>query len=130
VQLVYRLPSKIGGIEIFNVADYLDGLPFARQLLVTGARRSFAWLCWPCLAGHQCVRPPSGFYPAGCPLDETMPKSAMARRAAAAAGGQELLGPSVESVFREFSARVRGRLRWGEESIISVSSVCYGMVLL
>ncbi len=32
-QVVYRLP---GGIELTSVADYLDGLPFARQLLVTG----------------------------------------------------------------------------------------------
>ncbi|HEY1203778.1 MAG: TonB-dependent receptor [Bryobacteraceae bacterium] len=32
-QVVYRLPA---GIELASVADYLDGLPFARQLLVTG----------------------------------------------------------------------------------------------
>ena len=32
-QIVYRLP---GGLELASVADYLDGLPFARQLLVTG----------------------------------------------------------------------------------------------
>ena len=30
----YRLPW--GGVELASVADYLDGLPFARQLLVTG----------------------------------------------------------------------------------------------
>lgn len=30
----YRLPW--GGIELAGVADYLDGLPFARELLVTG----------------------------------------------------------------------------------------------
>jgi hypothetical protein len=35
VQMAYHLPSKIGGIELFNVADYLDGLPFARQMLLT-----------------------------------------------------------------------------------------------
>jgi hypothetical protein len=33
VQASYRLP---GGIEMTSVADYLDGLPFARQILVTG----------------------------------------------------------------------------------------------
>ena len=32
VQATYRLK---GGIEISNVADYMDGLPFARELLVT-----------------------------------------------------------------------------------------------
>jgi len=32
-QVSYRLP---GGIELASVADYLDGLPFARELLVTG----------------------------------------------------------------------------------------------
>jgi len=32
-QFTYRLPA---GIELASVADYLDGLPFARQLLVTG----------------------------------------------------------------------------------------------
>ncbi|MBV9502446.1 MAG: carboxypeptidase regulatory-like domain-containing protein [Acidobacteriaceae bacterium] len=36
IQIIYRLPSKIGGIELVNVAAYLDGLPFARELLVTG----------------------------------------------------------------------------------------------
>lgn len=36
IQGVYRLPSAWGGIEVASVADYLDGLPFARQLLVTG----------------------------------------------------------------------------------------------
>jgi hypothetical protein len=35
-QASYRLPSGWSGIEIATVADYLDGLPFARQLLVTG----------------------------------------------------------------------------------------------
>jgi hypothetical protein len=35
-EMVYRLPSKLGGIELLNVLDYLDGLPFARELLVTG----------------------------------------------------------------------------------------------
>jgi len=32
-EAAYRLPA---GIELASVADYLDGLPFARQLLVTG----------------------------------------------------------------------------------------------
>jgi hypothetical protein len=35
-QASYRLPSGWSGIEIVTVADYMDGLPFARQLLVTG----------------------------------------------------------------------------------------------
>ncbi len=33
LQAAYRFPA---GIELSSVADYLDGLPFARQLLVTG----------------------------------------------------------------------------------------------
>jgi hypothetical protein len=33
LQVSYRFPT---GIELTSVADYLDGLPFARQLLVTG----------------------------------------------------------------------------------------------
>ncbi len=32
----YRLPPKWGGIEVASVADYTDGLVFARQLLVEG----------------------------------------------------------------------------------------------
>ena len=32
----YRLPWACGGIEVASVADYTDGLVFARQLLVTG----------------------------------------------------------------------------------------------
>jgi hypothetical protein len=36
VQMTYQLPRRAGGIELLNVADYLDGLPFARELLVTG----------------------------------------------------------------------------------------------
>jgi hypothetical protein len=36
MQATYRLPSKMGGIEIANVAGYLDGVVFARQLLVRG----------------------------------------------------------------------------------------------
>jgi hypothetical protein len=36
IQSAYRLPSALGGIEVANVADYMDGLAFARQLLVTG----------------------------------------------------------------------------------------------
>jgi hypothetical protein len=36
IQATYRPPSAWGGIEIANVANYADGLVFARQLLVTG----------------------------------------------------------------------------------------------
>jgi len=36
IETISRLPPKLGGLEIVNVADYLDGLPFARELLVTG----------------------------------------------------------------------------------------------
>jgi hypothetical protein len=36
IQSAYRLPSTWGGIEVASVADYMDGLTFARQLLVTG----------------------------------------------------------------------------------------------
>ncbi len=36
IQASYRLPSVWGGIEVGSVADYMDGLVFARQLLVTG----------------------------------------------------------------------------------------------
>jgi hypothetical protein len=36
VQAAYRLPKALGGLELSNVADYVGGLPFARQLLVTG----------------------------------------------------------------------------------------------
>jgi hypothetical protein len=36
IQATYRLPSAWGGIELSTVADYTDGLVFARQLLVTG----------------------------------------------------------------------------------------------
>lgn len=32
----YRLPSRLGGLELGSVTDYLDGLVFARYLLVTG----------------------------------------------------------------------------------------------
>jgi hypothetical protein len=35
VQLMGRLPRAFGGLEWANMADYLDGLPFARRLLVT-----------------------------------------------------------------------------------------------
>jgi hypothetical protein len=35
-QALYRFPSKWGGLEIASVIDYIDGLVFARQLLVTG----------------------------------------------------------------------------------------------
>ena len=36
IQLTARLPKMLGGVEWANTAVYLDGLPFARQLLVTG----------------------------------------------------------------------------------------------
>jgi len=36
IQASYRLRREWGGIELASVADYLDGLVFARQLLVTG----------------------------------------------------------------------------------------------
>jgi hypothetical protein len=36
IQVSYQLPSSWGGIQVTNVVDYLDGLVFARQLLVTG----------------------------------------------------------------------------------------------
>jgi hypothetical protein len=36
LQLTARLRPLYGGIEIANTANYLDGLPFARRLLVTG----------------------------------------------------------------------------------------------
>jgi hypothetical protein len=35
-QASYRLPAAWGGMEIATTGNYLDGLPFARQLLVTG----------------------------------------------------------------------------------------------
>jgi hypothetical protein len=36
IQATYRMPSAWGGIELASVADYMDGLAFARELLVTG----------------------------------------------------------------------------------------------
>lgn len=36
LQAIYRLPSAWWRLELASVADYMDGLPFARQLLVTG----------------------------------------------------------------------------------------------
>jgi hypothetical protein len=36
IQATYRLPPSWGGFEIASVANYLDGLVFARKLLVTG----------------------------------------------------------------------------------------------
>ncbi len=36
IQASYRLPSAWGGIELASVANYMDGLVFARQLLVAG----------------------------------------------------------------------------------------------
>jgi hypothetical protein len=35
-QASYRLPAAWGGLELSTVADYTDGLVFARQILVTG----------------------------------------------------------------------------------------------
>ena len=35
VQTAYRLPASCGGFELASVADYTDGLVFARRLLVT-----------------------------------------------------------------------------------------------
>jgi hypothetical protein len=35
LQAAYRLPASWGGMEVASVADYTDGLVFARQLLVT-----------------------------------------------------------------------------------------------
>jgi hypothetical protein len=36
IQATYRLPTAWGGIELASLGNYLDGLTFARQLLVTG----------------------------------------------------------------------------------------------
>jgi hypothetical protein len=36
IQASYRMPSALGGVELSSAADYMDGLVFARQLLVTG----------------------------------------------------------------------------------------------
>jgi hypothetical protein len=36
IQATYRLPPAWGGFELTSVANYLDGLVFARRLLVTG----------------------------------------------------------------------------------------------
>jgi hypothetical protein len=36
IQATYRMPSAWGGIQFSSVADYMDGLAFARELLVTG----------------------------------------------------------------------------------------------
>jgi hypothetical protein len=36
VQISYRLPQAWSGIELDSASDYLDGLPFGRELLVTG----------------------------------------------------------------------------------------------
>jgi hypothetical protein len=39
VQVRYLLPPAWGGIELASIANYTDGLVFARQLLVTGLRQ-------------------------------------------------------------------------------------------
>ncbi len=36
IEALYRLPPRWGGVQISTVADYTDGLAFARMLLVTG----------------------------------------------------------------------------------------------
>jgi hypothetical protein len=36
IQALYRLPVRWGGVQISTVADYTDGLAFARMLMVTG----------------------------------------------------------------------------------------------
>jgi hypothetical protein len=36
IAALYRLPARWGGVQISTVADYTDGLAFARMLLVTG----------------------------------------------------------------------------------------------
>lgn len=36
IQVTYRLPPTWGGIELDSILNYLDGLAFGRQLLVTG----------------------------------------------------------------------------------------------
>jgi hypothetical protein len=36
IQASYQMPSTFGGVELASVADYMDGLAFARQLLITG----------------------------------------------------------------------------------------------
>jgi hypothetical protein len=36
MQTSYRLPRSLGGVEVASVAVYMDGLSFARQLLVMG----------------------------------------------------------------------------------------------
>ena len=36
IEALYRLPTHWGGVQISTVADYTDGLAFARMLLVTG----------------------------------------------------------------------------------------------
>lgn len=36
LQAIYRLPSAWGHLELASIASYMDGLPFARQLLVSG----------------------------------------------------------------------------------------------
>ncbi len=35
LQALYRCPSYLGRLEVASIANYLDGLPFARQLLVS-----------------------------------------------------------------------------------------------
>jgi hypothetical protein len=36
IRAIYQLPSFLGRLRLASIANYLDGLPFARQLLVSG----------------------------------------------------------------------------------------------
>ena len=36
LQAVYQLPARLGGIQVASITSYVDGLVFARELLVTG----------------------------------------------------------------------------------------------
>lgn len=36
IEALYRLPARWGGVQVSTVADYTDGLAFARMLVVTG----------------------------------------------------------------------------------------------
>ena len=36
IQAAFAAPRRLGGLRLFNTLNYMDGLPFARELLVTG----------------------------------------------------------------------------------------------
>jgi len=55
IQASYRLPSAWGGIEVASVADYTDGLAFARQLLVTGFRKARSSWRQPCAGARRAA---------------------------------------------------------------------------